>query len=352
MGLFRRRRDSGPDPRAQAAAVTAFWSWWTAGGSAQVAAAIEDRSVQGQVDPLNRRVASVDGRLAWELGAGTDGSRHRLVVSPEGDPAVRGIARRWLLAAPPADGTWCYADSRQPLADPEDAALGIGDEQVTVRDTVVAARVVGAEVEVSVHHPAFARLPEKEQRQAAMLMLDWVLGENEVEAWVGEIRTTPVAPLDPVPVTGLRSVVEELRRRHTDADGSPGWAVLEGTTPDGAAVVALAQQPLKAVTAPQLDTYLRVVVPYTDRTDAGLPGPAALAELRALEDHLRERLGGSGRIVALQSSDGVRVLHTYVDGTTPAAGQLEAAVTGWRQGRVTVDASPDPGWQHVAHLRG
>ncbi len=352
MGIFRRRRDRGPDPHAQAEAIAAFWSWWADGGSTHVAAAIDDRSVEGQVQPLSSRVAAIDDRLAWELGVGADGSRHRLVVSPEGDPAVRGTARRWLLAAPAADPTWCFADSRQPMADLDSAALELGGERLSVRDTVVAARVVDAEVEVAVHHPAFARLPENAQQQAAMLMLDWVLGENEVETWVGALRTTPVAPLDPVPLVGLRSVVAELRSRHLEQDGSPGWALLQGSTADGDPVVALAQRPLKAVTAPQLDTYVRVAVPYTDRTDAGLPGPGSLDELRSFEEHLRERLGGSGRIVAVQSSAGVRVMHAFVDGTTPAAGQLEAAVTGWPQGRVSVESMPDPGWDHVAHLRG
>jgi hypothetical protein len=45
------------------------------------------------------------------------------------------------------------------------------------------------------------------------------------------------------------------------------------------------------------------------------------------------------------------VLHCYVDGTTPAAEQLRAAVGGWQQGRVRVDATADPGWDRVRHLR-
>jgi hypothetical protein len=105
------------------------------------------------------------------------------------------------------------------------------------------------------------------------------------------------------------------------------------------------------MTAPHLDTYVPVVVPYAERTDEGLPGPGSLTELRGLEDHLRERLGGSGRVVAHQSHDGVRVLHLYVDGTTPALEQVRAAVRGWEQGPVEVSAQPDPAWDAVRHLR-
>jgi len=43
-------------------------------------------------------------------------------------------------------------------------------------------------------------------------------------------------------------------------------------------------------------------------------------------------------------------LHYYVDGSTPAAAQLQAAVTGWQDGPVTVEGLPDAGWERVHHL--
>ena len=109
--------------------------------------------------------------------------------------------------------------------------------------------------------------------------------------------------------------------------------------------------PLSSASAPHLDTHVAVVVPFTDRNEGGFPGPASLQALRDLEDHLRDRLGGSGRVVAHETRAGSRVLHAYVDGTTPAADQLRVAVRGWQQGVVKTHPHPDPGWQAVAHLR-
>jgi hypothetical protein len=48
----------------------------------------------------------------------------------------------------------------------------------------------------------------------------------------------------------------------------------------------------------------------------------------------------------------MRVLHIYVDSSTPAVEQMRAAVNAWDQGRIRVQVTSDPGWHHVAHLRG
>ena len=51
------------------------------------------------------------------------------------------------------------------------------------------------------------------------------------------------------------------------------------------------------------------------------------------------------------ATETTRTLHFYADSTTPADAVLQAAVTGWDQGRVTVAAQPDPAWHAVRHLR-
>ena len=117
-------------------------------------------------------------------------------------------------------------------------------------------------------------------------------------------------------------------------------------------IFAATQVPLSPVTAPHLDTHVAVLVPYTDQTEKGYPGRESLGQLRDLEDHLAERVGSSGRVVAHQSHRGMRVLHLYVDSSTPAVEQMRAAVTAWPQGRIRVQVTADPGWRNVAHLRG
>jgi hypothetical protein len=125
---------------------------------------------------------------------------------------------------------------------------------------------------------------------------------------------------------------------------------MEGTTADGHRLVATAMVPLRSVQLPHLDTHVAVSVPYKAAREDGLPLDETLSHLRDFEDHLTDRLGDSGRLLAHETAAGHRILHYYVDGTTPAAAQVEAAIAGWPDGRVTVNVSTDAGWEGVRHL--
>jgi hypothetical protein len=354
MALFKRSPREDPAARERAA-IADFWAWWAAEGRA-----LATGSFDGTVpaDAFGRAVSApvnavADG-LAWELSPGHE-SAHVLTVTAAGVPELRAPARRWRLAAPPADQAWAYSDVRLPHGGPDGEDTGrleIDGISYDVGQASVNAYVRGVSIDVSVHHPAFADLEEPQRDLATYLMLDQTLGEEAVETWLGEITSSPVPALDPVPLRGLRSVVRDLRAQHTEPDGTPSFALLQGQGPTGLPVLVLARIPLRPATAPHLDTYVGLGVPYSDRTPEGLPGPGSLDRLRALEDHVTERLEGSGEVVAVQSHDGLRVLHLYVDGTTPAAEQARVAVLTWEQGTVRVESHHDPSWSRVKHLRG
>jgi hypothetical protein len=349
MGLLSRWRRSTPGPAAQAEAISAFWSWWRIEGAAATAAAISTGRSGDMVDEIGRRVSAIHPELGWELNAG-HGSDHVLVVTSEGNAELRATARRWRRAAPTADDMWSFSDVRLPSVEADGLVLGLDDVELAVRDVLVSARVRGSELDVGVFHPAFTDLAEEQRLRAAVLLLDQVVGEAAVETWLGVIEALTLAPLDPIPLATLPVVVRQVEELNTEG-GQPTWALLEGADARGHPVLASAQVPLKPATAPHLDTYVGVTVPYSDRTENGLPGDGSLGPLRSFEKHLVQRLGDSGRLVAHQSHDGVRVLHLYVDSATPAAEQVRAAVGGWDQGGVTVEVVPDPAWQAVAHLR-
>src|SRR4051812_14083046 len=349
MGFLRRSPSTRPEA-SELEAISRFWAWWQTQGAEETALAIADQDVARIVAPLTKQVKSIQAGLSWELAPGTS-STHVLVVSADGDPALRGVARRWRRAAPAADGLWEYSDARLPAADPGAITLTLGEIRVDVASAQAWARVSGTDLDVAVYHPAFAELDEAERRLATLLLLDTVLGEAAVETWLGTVETATEEPLDPVPLLGLRAVIRELTERFTDAAGDPVWVLMEGSTQAGDRVLAGAQVPLRSATAPHLDTYVAVTVPYTDRTPEGLPDDGSLIPLQRFTDHLSARLGESGRLVAYESHGGVRILHLYVDGSTPAVEQLRPAVVGWDQGEVVLNAVPDPGWQHVQHLR-
>lgn len=349
MGIFRRSKDRD-DRGAQGTqeSIDAFWSWWAAEGRALAEDSIGGGGNDALVTQMSRGVSGIHPGLAWELSPGS-AAKHCLVVSPEGDAALRAPARRWLKAAPDADATWEFADSRQANPDAESLELEIGGHRIAFADVVVGARREGHRVDVSVHHPAFPTLDEHSRITVTFLALDNALGETDVELWVGEVSPALVAPLDGFGLTGLRAVVRDLKAENTDAQGRPGWAILSGDG-EGGPVLAMTQVPLASATAPELDTHAAVVVPYDDQTERGLPGEDALAALRTLEDSITEGLGDTGRVVAHQSQAGVRVLHVYLDGAADAVPLLASICDPWPQD-VRIRVTPDPGWANVAHLR-
>jgi hypothetical protein len=290
------------------------------------------------------------GELAWELAAG-ETSEHVLVISPEGDPALRALARRVVLAAPEADATWSYVDSRPPAPDPESIVLGAsGTPDVDFARIRVTARMNDGRFDVQVHHPVFADLPEEARSRITFLALDAAVGEIDTELWLGEVQPVEYEPLDGFGLTALRSVVQDLKRQRLDADGQPAWVMLTGETSQGP-LIAMVRSPLHPVTAPHLDTYVSVAVPYRDRSETGLPRDTALEDLRVLEHRLGARLGNEGQVVAQLSTAGVRTLHLYVDSTAGVLPAVKEVARSWDQGKVTVHEMHDPGWQAVAHLR-
>jgi hypothetical protein len=349
MALFRRRAAEPADTIPQ------FWTWWTSEGAGVCAAAIANGTAGQVADEVSDRVHAIHPALAWELAAG-EVSEHKLVVSAEGNPELRPVARRWLLAAPAADETWSYDDHRGPVDDPEDVKIvlrdGSGGVEIAFRDVRVSARKVGARFDATVHHPAFADLPTNARVQVAFLALDATLGEHDTEIWIAEIETAEHPPIDGFGLVALRAVVDDLRRESLDDDGRPGWALLSGDGPDGP-LVATARSPLHPLFAPMFTRHAAAQVPYQAQTDVGLPATESLGELRALEDQLETAVGAGGMLVAHESSAGLRTFHFYLDPEGDTVDRLTHLLDDWPDGDVRVQVTDgDPGWESVRHLRG
>ncbi len=264
MRPFRRRSAGAAHPYA------AFWDWWISQGRT-----LAEQSISGAVDPeefartMTERVHSV-GELAWELKPG-DVSEHLLVISSGGDPTLRALARRVVLAAPEADESWSYVDSRPPSPEPESIVLGgSGAPDIDLARISVTARMNDGRFDVQVHHPAYADLPAQARTEITFLALDATLGEIDTELWLGEIQPVEFPPLDGFGLVALRSVVHDLRRQRLDADGLPKWLLLSGETREGP-LRAMVRSPLHPVTAPHLDTYVNVTVPFHDTPRTACP---------------------------------------------------------------------------------
>lgn len=329
-------------------AVSAFWRWWADSGRARSNAALASGDARRVVPEITSHVEAIDPGLAWEFTAGEGGQPHRLTVTAAGVPELRGAARRWLALAPRDDAMWTFADLREPV---RGCAMYFRDHRLAFDEAEVVVDLGLSRADVTVHHPGFAALRGPDASIAAYLLLDAVCGEEQVETWVGMIRSNATAPGDDaVPLADLPRILTELEADNQDELGDPAWQILHGDTGAGP-LIAVVRVPLVALSAPEFDRHVAVNVPYTDVEPGGLPGVGSLPGLRDFEDHLVEHLEGNGECVGAESCDGSRLMHFYVDSTTPAHEQLRAATCGWDQGEVTLTVTDDPGWRKVQHLR-
>lgn len=346
--LWRRRRNRPPDPEV---GIEAFWRWWAGTGELSCRLALDAHDAAAVMDQLTAHVREIHPELVWELGTEQPGS-YQLVVSAEGDRVLRLLTRRWLLAAPPPDGRWQLRDARPPVPDVERFTLRIENGRaIQLADAAAELEIAGGRLDVVIHHPTLAELPELEARRLVWQILLSALGEDRVELWVAAIEWGGAPPGDALTLAELAEAVDDFEREHVSDDGEPMMLMLEGDFGHGE-MILVAQAPMHPLTAPQADTLVVVELPYDrDATVDGLPDEAtdrALAEARA---DLWDDYEGDGVIVAAAVGNGECTLFTYVDGSTDAAERARALAERWPHGAGTLAiVEPDPGWAQAMEL--
>jgi hypothetical protein len=338
MGLFRKK------PRPEAETIAEFWQWWATARDA-VAAAIGAGTVRDLADELGRRVEAIRTDLQWELAPGI-ASAHALVVTSGGQAATRATAARWLAAAPPADETWSYRSVR--AADPSifESTIELDGHKMELAHIRYGITVnkQSHQIDVACHHPEFTSLQDNIQGQIAFLTLDWAVGEDNVETWLGEITWTATPPANPRTPQDLRHAVTAV------ASDEDSWVLMEGQRRDGTPLLATVASPLRSARWPRFDLYVPIRLPYQRYNEGQFPMDESLTALRRFEDELCAAIAGDGALVAHETSGRVRTLHFYVDSQTNARAELESHLPRWREGRATVEPRLDPAFDHVRHL--
>ncbi|GAA1829353.1 hypothetical protein GCM10009682_55350 [Luedemannella flava] len=338
MALFRRRS------RPEGETIAEFWQWWAA-TRGDVAAAISAGTVQRFAEEIGRQVHAIHADLQWELAPGTS-STHTLVVTSAGQAATRAVAARWLAAAPPADGTWSYRCLR--AADPSAFESRIELDGHTLELAHIRYGIAvdkqRRQIDVVCHHPGFAGLPDNVQAQITFLTLDWALGEQNVEVWLGEITWSAVVPPNLGTPADLRHAVDALTG---DEDS---WVLMQGQRRDGTPLLATAASPLRSARWPRFDLHMPIRLPYQRFNEGLLPVEESLAALRRFEDDLSAAIATNGTLVAHETGGRERTLHFYVDSQTNARAELESHLPHWREGRASVKPQLDPAFEGVRHL--
>lgn len=322
--------------------VTAFWEWWSSEGHT-----LDPSTLSPLIDELAARVAAIHSDLAWHLSAGAD-SEHRLTVSGNGVPELRSVAARWLRAAPPHDETWEFRASQE--ADPRALTnkLTIDGQTVDLSATrfQVETHSERLRIDLGVYNPDFDRLPPGAPLQVIFLVLDWLLGEDDVERWVAGVQQIGDAAAAPSSAEDVTDAVEALRREH-DPDE---WTLAGWEEQSGAQGLATYRPAVRWVDHPTLDAHHRIHAGYSAQSN-GLPADTPeLERLRAFESELDTRLTGGGILVAHETSAGRRTFHVYTDSEDQNTGDR---LTAWAASKgADVETTHDPAWREVRHFTG
>ena len=342
MGIFKRGVKTLREPGGLAA-VPAFWQWWVSEGRC-----LADRAIHGDgsgnfPEEISAQVDRIHPDMEWETAAGRT-AQHALIITSGGISDLRSLAERCFRAAPPADATWEYHPARQPDPEALRSRLNLGGSELDLSLTRVGLTLDAErqKADVIVFHPGFATIPAQARGQASFLLLDWLLGEDGVERWLGAIEAVTVCPGDALPAAALPETVLALAAR----TGDDQWALLEGQR-DGKSVLVSAMRPMKWIDNPLLDQHLELFLPFAERTEQGHPQGVALERLRRLEDQLTAQLGDRALLVAHETLDGVRTLHLYADHTDQSvAGIAQQVVATWPRSHLRTEL--DPGWKNVS----
>ena len=310
MRFFKR---TASDPAARGD----FWAWWS-GARDRVANAIATGGFDERlVGEISEAVASIHPSMGWELEPGK-AAQHAFCISPEGNAELRQVALRWLASAPEPDATWEYHASKQPS--PKLMGLEIGSwrfdlEEMRAIPSWDAAR---RRVDVRLWHPQFAEAPEPVRIQAGFVFLDSLLGEDDVERWVGQIDLLD-AP------TGGRTPAElkaEVERHASDPSGDETWVLGELRDRSGSVAIVSANAGLKRIDHPFADHHVTLAVVFgADRMPTG--GEAAV--LNEQEDDFLRRVGDLATYAGRVTEPGVRTMHFVAE--DPDA--LRPAIDGW-----------------------
>lgn len=324
-----------------AGAIAAFWSWWST-ARLRIEPAVIGGPRPDLVEEITGYVHAIDPGLGWEVGSGQR-AKYSLCVTPQSRPELRSVTQRWVRAGPPADALWEYHPARPASLDALQATLAIDGRELDPAQARLHLQVDEERqvIDVGVYHPALRKLRKRTRPTVAFLLLDWLLGEDGVERWVGGIDVHVKEQSGTVAAEALPEIVQALAERHP----GPTWAVFKGVDREGQPVLAVARRPLKRIDWPLFDLHGRLTVGF-----AGQDPPDMTEGLEDLQSSLLGLLGEQAVFVARETYSDHRDVHVYCDSQGPVPDMVES----WRVPQalpVAVVWEHDPAWMALRRYR-
>ncbi len=321
-------------------AIEAFWQWWTDRGREELGAAIASGEATELPEMINAFITAIHPSLAWQIAPG-QAATNAFTVTPDGDPELRGITELWLRSGPPADETWEYHAARQPHTEPVESAGVVatpGELSFTFEyDDLY------EQIDLMIDGEAFDDLSRDQGLELAFLAVEAVIGEDNVERWVGLVDISE-APLDKGrALTELPSIVSRFEPVLTGNQ----WEDIETTDISGWEEHISINRALKSIDHLAHNIHLEVRIELVDFDRLALPTANERESLDALTAGLEETLGNRALAAAVDTVNRHRSLHYFVDDVE----QVQELVDAWieEQAERTIEAMfmVDPAWNNA-----
>jgi hypothetical protein len=197
-------------------------------------------------------------------------------------------------------------------------------------------------IDLVAFHPAVAKSKKsKSNLQLVLIALDNLLGEDDVERFVGAVDVAKKKPTGKlISYASLGKLVAKLARKWSGEK----WALLSGETNDGVPLVATVNRALKRIDHPLLDMHATITILVEAPNEQGFPTPAESKRLEAMENDLLDAFGRDAANLGHETLDGRRVVHLHVMEGGSAAQILASWRRRHRGRRIDIEVERDPRW--------
>jgi hypothetical protein len=176
-----------------------FWRWFTEN---ELQLFAFETNQERNISELLRELHRINESLTFEIGSETEGSRE-FIISADGNRHAFPCVIKLADAAPPLP-RWRIVRFRPRRTDP--CLVGIGDLQFSSDDILATLELQGTRIGVSLFLGDEDHFDERIVGHIGFLLLDYTLGEYDVETLVGTVSFHPKERSTGLPKLPLRDL--------------------------------------------------------------------------------------------------------------------------------------------------
>jgi hypothetical protein len=211
--------------------VQRFWEWY-GGAASRLYEAVGAPQSTSLVSEVSARVHEMGPGFAWVFGPGPADQGHSFTVSGEGNLHRQLLTIFWLEQAPNIPG-WTFYPARQP-GSLKGSQISIKSGKFNPVEFWITPHIDCDEqkLDITVWHPRFETMAERDRWAILFLYLDECLGEYGTQQWVGEIKLDSKRLADSMPLEELVEFLKAVQNERGWKKRPPGESAVSYRLPE------------------------------------------------------------------------------------------------------------------------